>query len=428
MGPGRVAEPEGSVGSVDPQAIQTTVDLLADAIDPEALGIEITDLVIREIPELGRRVDEDLLATVRAAATQSIVHVQDGVRAGVSREEIVPPKEAVAFAYELVHRGVDLGALLRAWRLGHELVEETWERAAAELDIDTELRWRALTRAFRFFFRYVDAVCVDLTEAYVGERSRWVRGTAATRAEMVHALLDGELVPAAKASAALGYDVAARHIGFIVWTEPDAPDPGSAGALEGVAASVARTLCGGACMLVPVGNWTVWGWVTLAGAGDGSGSERLALPSGVRAALGDPAEGLAGFVRTHQDAMQARRVATLLGRRSGGTVHHRNVALLALLSADPLVATRFVETELGALAADDDDMARLRATLHVYFEENASPARASRRLSIHKNTVVYRVAKAEEILGYELADRRPELEAALRLADVLDGLRARVPR
>jgi DNA-binding PucR family transcriptional regulator len=104
-------------------------------------------------------------------------------------------------------------------------------------------------------------------------------------------------------------------------------------------------------------------------------------------------------------------------------VRHRAVALLALLTADPLAATRFVESELGELAGPDDSMARLRATLRIYFEENASPARTSRRLSINKNTVVYRVRKAEEILGYGVAERRSELDAALRLCDVLHGLR-----
>jgi sugar diacid utilization regulator len=67
-------------------------------------------------------------------------------------------------------------------------------------------------------------------------------------------------------------------------------------------------------------------------------------------------------------------------------------------------------------------MARLRATVRVYFEENASPARTSRRLSINKNTVVYRVHQVEEILGHGILERRGELEAALRLSDMLAGL------
>jgi DNA-binding PucR family transcriptional regulator len=129
------------------------------------------------------------------------------------------------------------------------------------------------------------------------------------------------------------------------------------------------------------------------------------------------------LVRTHEEAAAARRMASLLGRRAGATVRHRNVALLALLSADPRAATRFVESELGELAGPDDAMARLRATLQVYLDENVSPLRTSRRLNINKNTVVYRVTKAEEILGHGLLERRQELEAALRLYAVLDGLR-----
>jgi DNA-binding PucR family transcriptional regulator len=51
-----------------------------------------------------------------------------------------------------------------------------------------------------------------------------------------------------------------------------------------------------------------------------------------------------------------------------------------------------------------------------------SPARTGRRLAIHLNTVVYRVKQAEEILGHSVESRRPELEAALRLAERLPAL------
>jgi hypothetical protein len=410
------------VGLQDQAGIQAVLNRIADAIDPEALGAEIGDMAIREIPELAERADEDLRQSARNAGVTSLVDVWNGVRAGASRDGIAPPRDALAFAYELVHRGVDLGALLRAWRLGHALVEDNWERAANELEPDPELRWRALAKALRFFFAYVDAVSVQLTRAYDEERARWIRGSAAVRSEMVHALLAGELTPAAKASAALGYDVAHRHIGFILWADPAAPNPGDAGALEGVAAAVGHALGDGPCMLVPIGNWVVWGWIT-ADSTDRPPTKRLPLPGGTRAALGEPADGLGGFVRTHEEAAAARRVASLLGRRAGIAVRYRNVALLALLSADPLAATQFVESELGELAGDNDSMARLRATLQVYFDENASPVRTSRRLHVNKNTVVYRVTKAEEILGRGLLERRQELEAALRLFGVLEGLR-----
>jgi DNA-binding PucR family transcriptional regulator len=83
---------------------------------------------------------------------------------------------------------------------------------------------------------------------------------------------------------------------------------------------------------------------------------------------------------------------------------------------------------LGELVADNDSAARLRATVQVYLEENLSPARAARRLGVHQNTVVYRVKRAEELLGREIGPRRLQTEVALRLAEMLDGLRAAAER
>jgi DNA-binding PucR family transcriptional regulator len=94
------------------------------------------------------------------------------------------------------------------------------------------------------------------------------------------------------------------------------------------------------------------------------------------------------------------------------------------LTADPLEAVRFAEDELGELLDTSDAAARVRGTLRVYLEENLSPARAARRLGIHQNTVVYRVKQAEEMLGCAIDERRLRLEVALRLSDVIDGLRA----
>ena len=54
---------------------------------------------------------------------------------------------------------------------------------------------------------------------------------------------------------------------------------------------------------------------------------------------------------------------------------------------------------LGPLAADDETTYRVAMTLAAYLQENRSPARAARRLTVHPNTVTYRVNQAESILG-----------------------------
>jgi hypothetical protein len=417
-----------SVDVTDEQAVQAAIELMVEEVDPAQTGAEIAAVVLRDIPELAERADEDLRQTVQAAAVGSLVDLWAGVRGRVGRADVAPPLEGVAMAVELVRRGVGLGALLRAWRLGHDLVAERWQLAADHLDLEPELRWRAVNRALRFSFMYVDAVSVQLAEAHTEERTRWVRGARAMRAEMLHRVLGGEPIPPASVSSALGYDVNARHVALIVWADPEVPDPVGPGSLESTAAIVADALGDGPFLLLAVGNWVVWGWVSLYDATASPPAERLPLPDGVRVAVGDPADGLVGFVRSHEEALNARRVAGMVGRRAGTTVRHRGVTLLALLSSDPLAAVRFVEAELGELAGPSDSAGRLRATLHIYLDEGGSPARTSRRLGVNKNTVVYRVNKAEEILGHPLAARRSELDAALRLAEALDGLRTAVAR
>ena len=42
--------------------------------------------------------------------------------------------------------------------------------------------------------------------------------------------------------------------------------------------------------------------------------------------------------------------------------------------------------------------------------------RAAARLGVHKNTVAYRIRRAEELLGYGVRERQLELQTALRLA------------
>jgi hypothetical protein len=401
-------------------AINAVVNRLLDALDPETLGAEIGDVIFDNIEEFVERGDDDLRRNSEAVAIGSLRDVWNGLRTSTADEDFDPPVAAIAWSAELVHRGVPLHALLRAYRLGHNLVERAFETAADQLELEGELRAGALERASRFFFSYVDGISVQLTHIYLEERARWVRGSAAVRAEMARALLAGERVPAAKATSALLYDVTATHVGFVVWMEPSEPDDQCAAALEAVAGAVGSALGGSGSMLIPVGNWLVWGWAhQTAAAAEPYG---LALPAGVHVAIGSPAAGIEGLVQTHEEAVEARRVARLLGDRAQRVVFHREVALLELLTASPVAARRFVEAELGALAATDDHMARLRSTLHAYFDENLSPVRTARRLGVNKNTIVYRVGKVEEILGHPVPERRRELEAAVQVCELYDSL------
>ena len=76
----------------------------------------------------------------------------------------------------------------------------------------------------------------------------------------------------------------------------------------------------------------------------------------------------------------------------------------------------WVTETLGALAGDDEHNARLRDTLRVFLEENGSYKATAERLTLHKNTVQYRVRRAEESLARPVDQDRLRVELALLAA------------
>jgi hypothetical protein len=90
-----------------------------------------------------------------------------------------------------------------------------------------------------------------------------------------------------------------------------------------------------------------------------------------------------------------------------------DVAQLALMSNSVDLVRAWVGETLGVLATDDDANARLRDTLQVFLQENGSFKATAERLTLHKNTVQYRVRKAEESLCRPIDEKRLHLELAL---------------
>ena len=405
--------------------VQPYLDELLSRVAPVELGEEMADVLRADIAEFAELNDPDFRAGLALSCVENMITIWEMLpRAPSSREYPTPPLGAKAFVRELAHRGLPLSALLRAYRLGHAFAEKRLADETASIDMPAEARWQLITFFTQATFEYVDAICTQLVEDYEQERVRWVRGAAAARTEYVQAIIDRRPVDQAAANERLGYDISRRHVAFIVWS--DTPDVARrVGWVERAASELAATLGGGASLTIPVGERVVWGWTALPGVTHDSHESHSAaarIAPGLRAAVGICGEGPSGMADSHEDALAARRVSELLSQRPGSVLHYESCALLALLSAQPERAVRFVETELGRLLATDDASLRLRATLRTYFEEGLSPARTGRRLAIHLNTVVYRVKQAEEILGHSVESRRPELEAALRLAERLPAL------
>jgi DNA-binding PucR family transcriptional regulator len=264
-------------------------------------------------------------------------------------------------------------------------------------------------------FDYIDEFSGSMASEYLNERDRWVTSAAAAREEVVRNLLEGKTSEPGPASAALNYDLSRQHIAVLLWFQP-VHARADAAELQRVAVDVLRHWGCSQQLLVPIGRSRLWAW--------GSRLELPPRPSiasyvperrDVRLAHGLPADGAAGFRSSHREAEAAERFMRSRTDSGAWAISYGDVELMALLTADLPAAQVFVRRELGPLAAPGGQTADLRETLLTYLEEQNSPRAAAGRLHVSRNTVSYRVNRAEELLGPEWRRRRHELQTALLL-------------
>jgi DNA-binding PucR family transcriptional regulator len=189
--------------------------------------------------------------------------------------------------------------------------------------------------------------------------------------------------------------------------------------LERAAREAAAAVAPGEPLIVPSGAASYDVWSGSYEAVDTTRLERYEPPEGIRVAFGRPAAGLEGFRRSHREAIQAARVASLARDLGRQVVGYAQVELVSLLASDLPRAREFVATRLGPLAAAGEPMQRLRETLRAFLAAGGRSVRAAKELYVHQNTVTYRVKRAEELLGRRVTEDRVELMCALMLADTL---------
>lgn len=124
-------------------------------------------------------------------------------------------------------------------------------------------------------------------------------------------------------------------------------------------------------------------------------------------------------------AVREAEQALSLGRRLFGAdavVPFRNLGLYRLLAGlDASAELREYHAEMLTELKRRDRGGALQQTLRAYLSCNGSPTDAADRLHLHRNTVLYRLGRIEEIAGVDLRDPevRLSLHLALKIEDVL---------
>ena len=280
-----------------------------------------------------------------------------------------------------------------------------------------------------------DSVREVLTE-FLAERQRAIAQSVAERRRLVGALISGHEVPADVAAGTLGVDLAQHHLALILWRPGTSRSNGndavrwSKAQLELAVNRAAGRLRAPATLtmlpddaLTDIRGDAMLCWLTSPVPFSANYLENLkelfASTREIRVAVGVPAQGPAGFRRSHLASVDAYRVARVAGRT--GVTGYAEAGVLALLTDDPERARWFVSEELGKLAESGPTLDDLRETALSYLDTGRNLMDTARQLHVHRNTVVYRLAKIERLLGRPLDERPFATQAALVLAALISA-------
>ncbi|MFC1401157.1 MULTISPECIES: CdaR family transcriptional regulator [Streptacidiphilus] len=390
------------------------------------VGHDMATAVIAAVPELGGGEGpfETLRMGTESVALRALVTlVADGATSPLTDEALLGDRD-------FVRRGVPLDKVLRGIHLGHAAMARAF-MAACEATVAEADRSAQMKRVSETLFEFIDGFSSGMAEEYLAERDRWVTSSAAAREETVRSILEQSPVDIGTASRTLDYDLRREHLALTAWCHP--ATGAEASELQRAAVEFLRARRCITTLVVPIGRTGLWAWGARTAQGNAAANpaaspaedpvaDVAADPEGhpsVQMACGSPASGLDGFRRSHEEAVLAERTARLSSRPRSGVTHYRDVELASLLTGDLDRARRFVQRELGPLADDTPHAEELRETLRHYLQAERSLLKAAARMHVARNTVTYRVKRAEQLLGHGVADRHLEVQAALTVAHVV---------
>ena len=298
---------------------------------------------------------------------------------------------------------VSLDTVLRRYFSGYALLGDFLSKSAGGEAAATGLKRLLESQSSHF-----DSLLAAVSEAYEEERrskeerQRSEGSPRRGREEQVRALLSG----ASKQTSQLAYAIEGRH-----HTGLTARGEGAERAIREIAAELDRSLL----LICPTEGEEIWAWL----GGKPLPTERLLERAMAKAgafaalALGEPAEGLAGWRLTHRQASTALQVAR---RGKEPLVRYAEVGLLASVLEDELLSKSLKALYLDPLSSAPPDGGRtLRETLAAYLTAMRNVSCTAAALGVDRRTVTRRLRAIEELWGRPLDAVGAEMEVALRL-------------
>jgi len=350
-----------------------------------------------------RGLDPEFMEGQRVAVAAAVDYGIEAVEFGEARCREVP---AIFHAQARItaRSVVSLDMMMRRYFAGYVLLGDFLMREADQCSLNGAVLQCIMRDTAAVFDRLISTVA----EEYQREARGLISSPDERMAARLRALLSGELLEAAD----IDYEFEGWHLGVLAI--------GSEGleAVRHLSRSLDRRL-----LSIQSDDGTVWAWLGGRAAFDLDDLDTALSSLGTgdfSLALGEPAQGLAGWRLTHR---QAQAVLPIVRRSGKPCVRYADGALLASLLQDDLLAASLQERYLSPLASERDGGETLRETLRAYFAANRNASSAAAALGVSRHTVANRLRIVEERVGRTLISAGAEIETALRLHDLDSGSR-----
>ena len=379
------------------------------------MSADVYEVILREIPELHD--DKAVLALLASSVHSNVGTCLQIMQHQIDLSDVRAPAASLEYARRRAQRGTPLTALLRAYRLGHTCFSDWLLKELARQADDAQMITAATMGMSKIVAGYVDQTSEEIVAAYTSERENWLRNRSAARAARIRDLLSGQRINVSATEATLGYRLRQYHVGLVCWVGDAAAAADNITRLERAISHVAaQAACAGDPLFLPRDESSAWAWLPLGirDTFDAAAASTADLDGDIHFAFGDAAKG-ADRVPPHPPAGHRRPG----GRARRGTpppqaVAFSEVAPVAMMLGSAELLRAWVLSTLAGLATDDEHHARLRDTLLVFLQTGGSYKATAERLLLHKNTVQYRIRKAEESLGRPVGENRHNVELALQ--------------
>ncbi|MEV4787256.1 helix-turn-helix domain-containing protein [Streptomyces tuirus] len=298
-------------------------------------------------------------------------------------------------------QGLPLDALLHAFRLGGSLV---WQRLVEETTRSSPEDIRLLVHVATDVWNFVDEHCTLVADAY-RQAERQLAWRRENRVRLLAAaLLDGtsRIADLPETAERLCLPEHGRYVVVAIAGGPphDLPPGGSAYLHSGVEVDHGIVLIGDE-------------------SDETAGRDPLAAldltadaPAGRRVGVGSAVTGLAAV----GDARRLADLALSICPPEGGTVRLTEHLPEALVVSCPELGASLTERVLGPLLRlEPADRDVLLDTLVAWFACEGSAQRAGERLYCHRNTVLNRLRRCEQLIGRSLARPHDVVEISLAL-------------